>query len=1129
MSRFGGVRLVPCGARFKGRWCRFRSVVLAVLLAIGIAAPAMAQQGLVVSRTTVEALDEPLGLDAPRPRLSWTLASASGKRGARQAAFHVLAASTADRLARDQGDLWDSGRVESGQSLLVEYGGRALASRQQVHWKVRVWDEEGRRSAWSRPASWTMGLLARSDWKGAWIGSGTPRPPLPDPATLRIGHASTPALSSEDPETVVVDLGGVTTIDGVQLYPARRFVVGPWIVHDTGYLFPRRFRVDVSLSPGFEEATTVVDRTAADEPNPGIVAPRFDFPATDARFVRLTVTRLRTFEARTHGFALAELAVWRSGQNVAHGASVTASRPLSGTGWSPAYLTDGRTRSESPYPEHPVTMLRREFSAPKAVRRATLYATALGLYEVRLNGEQVDGRRLAPEWTSYESHVQYQVYDVTSQVRRGANVVAALLAEGWYAGRVLTQPKVPTVAPRLLAQLELEFVDGSTQLVVTDDQWRSLDDGPIRFAGIYDGEVVDRRKAVRGWDASGVPSGAWAAVTVEPIGESPRLVAQVSPPIRVLEERRPVDVHATSPGVYVFDFGQNVVGGLRLRVRGRSGEELLLRPAERLNPDGTPFFNLKGGTSAVRYTFAGDDDPDEVYESTFTYFGFRYVEARGFGAPPSADALTALVFNTASATTGSFSSSDPRLDRLMDAIGWTIRGNLMGVPTDCPQRDERLGWMGDVQAAADTLPMFMDVQAPLARWFRDVRAAQDADGRFGDMSPQVFGAGAFYGSPGWGDTGVIVPWAVYVHYGDRRVIEESYPAAVRWVDWVTRSAPDLIWRATGPGDWLNGDRVFFDTYPRSGGAVAHELFATAFFAHSTDLVARMASVLGRTEDVAKYRALHARIKEAFAKAFVGDDGLVQGDTQAGYTLALHFGLVPEAARARALARMVEALKPYDGHLSTGIQATHRLMLELSRGGRHDVAMSLLARRTPPSWGYMLDKGATTIWERWDGWVDGRDTQPDWMGWMNSFNHVAFGAVGEWVWREVVGLAPDEQAPGYERFRVAPRPGYGLSVVNARFASPRGDIGVSWSNTGKSFSLRVDVPVNSVATVVLPATDPMGVRESGTQLESAGCRGGARVVAEGVACEVGSGRYEFTMPSERVAGAGQKSNDQGKEE
>ncbi len=1086
------------------------AVVISLAAQLLVASGVSAQVGLKIERTTTESLENPLGLDVAMPRLSWTLSSSGSVRGARQTAYRILVSSTRERLQRGEGDLWDSGRVESGASVLVPYGGRSLGSRQRAHWKVRVWDEQGRPSAWSEPALWTMGLLDRRDWQGQWIGPAAPRTSPPDPATLRIGHATVPALSSEQQETMIVDLGTPRRIDGIRLHPARRFVVGPWITHDGGYLFPKRFRVDVSDTRSFESPRLAVDHTGSDHPNPGIVAPTFRFEPTVARFVRLTVTRLRSYEARTHGAALAEIAVLRGAENVAMGRPVEASHFLEGSGWAPAYLTDGRDVSDSPYPQNPVIQLRREFSVRRHVRRATLYATALGVYQLRINGRPVDGRRLAPEWTRYDDHVQYQTYDVTPLLRDGRNVVAALLGEGWYAGRVLTQPKVPTVAPRLLVQFEMELSDGSRETIVSDGQWRATDEGPIRFAGIYDGEIVDARRAMPGWDLPGFVDRSWAQVSVSPVEAMPRLVAQRSQPILVTAERRAEDVRETAPGVYVYDFGQNMVGGMRLHVRGRAGDELLLRPAERLNPDGTPFYNLKGGTSALRYTLRGDAD-GESYEPHFSYFGFRYVEVRGLPRPPEPGMLTGLVFHTAARPSGRFASSDARLNALMSAIAWTLRGNLMGVPTDCPQRDERLGWMGDVQAAAGMIPFFWEADALLANWLREVRAAQDPAGRFGDMSPQMFGPGLFYGSPGWGDAGVVVPWAIYLHYGDRRIIEENYDSAKRWVDWIHTQASEYLWRAAGPGDWLNGDRVFFDTYPRSGGAVADEIFATAFFAHSADLVARMARVLERHDEEARYRRLHGAVVKAFAQAFVDKDGVVRGGTQAGYALALHFGLVPESLRARALHHMVEAFRPYDGHLSTGIQATHRLMLELSRGGRHDVALELLSRRTPPSWGYMLDQGATTIWERWDSWVDGRDTQPDWMGWMNSFNHVAFGAVGEWVWQELVGLRPDETAPGFAHFYVAPRPGGGLAQIDATFTSPRGEIRVDWTARDGTLTLSVAVPVNSTATIVVPAAEPYAVRERGAPLDDALCTGGARPVAGGVACQVGSGRFEFTAP------------------
>lgn len=900
-----------------------------------------------------EYLVEPIGIDSAKPRLSWTLLSTDADaRGLAQSAYQILVASTAEALAKETGNVWDSGRVTSSQSNQIEYAGAQLASRQRVYWKLRVWDQKEQPSEWSAPATWSMGLLRAEDWGDAkWIGDATPAPPQ---------------------------------------------------------------------------------------------------------------------------------------------------------GYDPL----------------PAPLLRKNFACDGAgkIRRATAYVTALGLYEFRLNGQRVGDHLLAPEWTDYKKRVQYQTYDVTNHIHAGENAIGLILGDGWYAGKIGLTGIVPKGPPRAiygrqpsaLLRLEVEMDNGATQTIVSDGSWQSTLDGPIRMADLLDGETYDAQRAIAGWDTAKPSGGNWSAVRVFET-PSARLVAQPNEPIRVTRELRPIAITEPKPGVYIFDLGQNMVGWTRLKARGPAGTTLTLRHAEMLNADGTLYTtNLRGAAQTDRYTLRGDGE--ETFEPHFTYHGFRYVEVTGLSEKPTPDTLVGRVFHSAAPEVGAFECSEPLLNKLWQNILWTQRANLHSTPTDCPQRDERCGWMGDILAFAPTACFNMDMAAFFTKWIPDTRDAQANDGRFADFSPQPFDPNVrFSGVPAWGDAGVFVPWIAYEYYGDKRLLAEQYDAAVRWVEYIRGKNPDLLWknaRGNDYGDWLNADTLKLAGWPATGAEVPKHVFATAFFARSTQLLAQMALVLGKTADAEKYEKLAADIRAAFCAAYVTPEGRIEGDTQAGYAVALNFDLLPQNVQAAAARRMVERFEPYEGQISTGFHSTVPLMLELSRRGRNDEAYRLSLNRRMPSWGYAIDHGATTIWERWDGFVEGRGFQDPGM---NSFAHYAIGSVGEWMYRVILGINPDPAAPGFERIIIRPRPGPGLTWARGSYDSIRGRIAVEWRLQETGLTLAIEIPPNASATIYVPADSAEKVAESGQPasqavgVEYVGYEDGAAIY------RVGSGKYSFSAP------------------
>ncbi|MBN1417782.1 MAG: family 78 glycoside hydrolase catalytic domain, partial [Planctomycetes bacterium] len=736
----------------------------------------------------------------------------------------------------------------------------------------------------------------------------------------------------------------------------------------------------------------------------------------------------------------------------------------------------------------PPPYLRKTFTVEKPVVRALAYATALGLYELSINGRRAGDATFTPGWSDYRKRVYYRAIDVTDLIAKGPNAIGAILADGWYAGYVgwgLTRERYGN-EPRLRVQLEIDLADGSTQTIATDGTWRAAY-GPIREADLLMGETYDARLAMAGWDRAGFDDAAWKAVALT---ESVVPVVQAYPgvPVKKMLEVPAKKIARPGGGAYVFDLGQNMVGWVRLRVRGEAGDKIVLRFAEMLNPDGTVYTtNLRGARATDTYILRGGDE--EIWEPGFTFHGFRYVEVAGLRAAPALDAVTGVVLYSETPAAGLFACSNPMVNQLYRNIVWGQRGNFLEVPTDCPQRDERLGWTGDAQVFIRTATYNMDVAAFFTKWLVDLEDGQQASGAFTHVAPDI-GAGA--GSPAWADAGIICPYTMYKVYGDTRVIERHYDAMARFIAFLQKTSKGLLRPADGYGDWLS---IKADT-PK-------DVIATAYFAYSTRLLSEMAGAIGRTDDAQKYAKLAADVRAAFCKAYLSDDGRVRGDTQTAYAFALYMDLLPPASREAAFRHLVADLEKRDRHISTGFVGVRHLLPVLTRFGRSDIAYTLLENDTYPSWGYSIRHGATTIWERWDGWTEDRGFQDPGM---NSFNHYAFGSVGEWMFGTVAGI--DLEDPGYARIRIRPQPGGDIAEARGTYRSIRGQIETSWKLEGDTFHLAVSIPANGHATVFVPAKGAEDVTEGGVRAAAAP---GVRFIGEepGAAIfEIGSGRYVF---------------------
>jgi alpha-L-rhamnosidase len=771
--------------------------------------------------------------------------------------------------------------------------------------------------------------------------------------------------------------------------------------------------------------------------------------------------------------------------------------------WQARWITPDLQEDTSK--SNPVPMLRREFQVKKDVVSARLYASAMGLYQLELNGKRVGDQYFTPGWTAYDFRYQYQTYDITSDLKPGVNCLGALLGDGWFRGNMTWGNKRNSYGTRLglLAQLVITYKDGKKQIVSTDENWKATT-SPILLSDIYDGETYDARLESTGWSTAGYDDKDWKGVSpLDP--PKAKLVAPAGPPVREIQELKPSKILKTPAGDTVIDMGQNMVGWVRLRVTAPAGTTITLRHAEVLDSAGNFYTeNLRSAKETIRYTAKGQGL--ETFEPHFTFQGFRYVAVSGWPGEPSLDDFTGVVVHSAMQTSSTFETSNELLNKLQHNIIWGQKGNFLDVPTDCPQRDERLGWTGDAQVFARTASFNHDTAAFYTKWLKDVALDQQDDGAVPYVIPNVLSHRTRKGesaSAGWADVSTVVPWTVYLSYGDRRILQEQYPSMKAWVEYMRREAGDrYIWSSGFSfGDWLAFATTNSD-YP--GATTDKDLIQTAYFARSTALLQQTAQILGKTGDAADYSALLEKIKAAFQKEFVTPNGRLSSNTQTAYLLALAFDLLPEAQRKGAAERLAQDVRKF-GHLTTGFLGTPLLCQVLSDYGYLDEAYMLLNRKEYPSWLYPVTKGATTIWERWDGIKPDGSFQDKGM---NSFNHYAYGAIGEWMYRVSAGIDIDPQQPGYKHILIQPRPGGGLTFVKASVHSMYGQVASAWEIKDGKLTLRVEIPANTTATVCLPKAKLEQVTENGASLQASPGVSHALQLEDAVTAELGSGSYVF---------------------
>lgn len=890
-----------------------------------------AQSPLEIQQLRLEYKKNPEGIDVLKPRFSWILKGDGFNRS--QSAYQIQV-STSENISKS--DVWDSGKVKSGDTNQIEYAGKTLESGKKYFWRVKVWDENDRSSI-SETAHWSMGMLHFNDWQGQFIG------------------------------------------------------------HDVGYNKKDKY---------------------------------------------------------------AEL-----------------------------YLP-------------PARYLRHAFNVSKKIKRATAYTTALGLYELRLNGEKVGDEYLLPGWTDYDKRLYYQTFDITDQLAQGENVVGAIIADGWYSGYIgyallVRLDKVREfygVNPSFMGQIKIEYEDGTSEVIASNDTTWKANQGPIREADIIMGETHDATKELTGWDQPGYDESKWSKPKLYTLPNG-RLESSPVTGVKVQETITPIDITEPKKGIYIFDLGKNIAGIARLKVQGDKGTKITLRFGEILKNDGTLLTeNLRRARSTDTYILSGNGT--ETFEPKFTYHGFQFVEVTGLTEKPTKDMITGLQLSSISTDNSSFKSSSPLANTLIKNIKTTQKANFLDVPTDCPQRDERLGWTGDAQVFARSATYNADVAAFFTKFCKDLDDSQRWYGAYPNFAPFPFSRPGQY-SPAWMDAGVIIPYTMMKVYGDKRIVEYMYPGMQKFMDFQKQASTDYLRPGAGKnwGDWLAVNEK-----------TSNDFIATAYYAYDAYLMAQMAAEIGKSQDAESYQDDFENIKKAFAKKYIQPDGNTTEDSMTSYALALYFDLYPEELAQKGAARLAKKIEDNGYKFATGFLGTKHVMLALSKYGYHDISYRLFTQTEYPSWGYSIENGSTSIWERWDSFTKDDSKNSDLNAAMNSFSHYAFGSVAEWMFQYAAGI--DTEGNGYDKIIIKPAITDQLEYIDAYTHTIVGKVSNSWKYDGKKLTMKVEIPINTIATVHVPSVEDDKIKINGKRLKKWSDVIEIRQNDRAVVLELGSGVYEI---------------------
>lgn len=1066
-------------------------------LTVSLATSLHAASALTLANLRCEYLASPQGIDVLQPRLSWELRGDG--RNQRQAAWQILAASSVELLVEGRTDLWNSGKVSSDETAHIRYAGVALKSAQPVFWKVRVYDQDNRACDWSPVARWTMGLLHESDWRAKWIGLDGKITPNHLRETSWIGFPadSAPSDAATGPRYYrrVIYLPANREVKRARfLYTGDRSANG-WINgRELGTRDDHHRIKDQDLTFRMNPGPNVVALTGT---APGkTVASGGVVAAIEIEFMEGKPMRIVTDE--DWKVSNVEVPGWNdTGFDDSHWSPAKNLGPVGMEPWGYVRIAEDRRQ--------PARTLRKEFEVAKKIRRATVFYSGLGWSELYLNGQKIGDHALSPGLTEYPKRAFYVTHDVTAQVRAGRNAIGAVLGNGRYFGpRSIVYASMPTFGfPKLRLHLRIEHDDHSVSQVVSDESWKLTTDGPIVANNDFDGEEYDARRELGPWGTVGYDDSKWRAAEIVS-APSEKIAAQMIDPIRVAETLKPVAITEPKPGIFIFDLGQNMVGWVRLKVSGPAGTAVTLRHAETLLSDGTPALaNLRSVQATNVYTLKGDGL--ETWEPCFSTQGFRFVEVRGFPGRPTLEAIEGLVVNDDLRVTGEFSSSNPLLDRIHRNISWGVRGNNKSIPMDCPQRDERQGWLGDRLEESRGEAYLFDNAAFYAKWLQDIRDSQKENGSLPDIAPAHWPS--YTDNVTWPSTAILLPNMLFEHYADREVIARNYETTKKWMDHMSQFVTGGIIARDKWTDWCVPPENPVLIHTKDPARITRDaVLATTFFYHDARLMERFAKMLGKTNDAARFGTLAETLKKAFNEKFYNRElGQYDNGTQTSSVLPLAFGMVPEDQRARVFDHLVKNITEVTrGHIGTGLVGGQYLYRVLSDNGRPDLAYTIATQKDYPGFGHMISKGATTLWELWNG-----DTADPWM---NSGNHVMLaGDFVIWLYQYLAGIKSDPAIPGFKHVIMKPHLVGDLKFVRAHYDSLRGRIASHWTREQGNFDWRISIPPNTTATVFIPTSSATTVTEGGQPATKAEGVTFLREENGYAVFRIGSGSYRFVAP------------------
>ena len=1091
----------PTHSASSSRIWRIFAVALAVIAlafsSIGLSASASADGAPIsVGDLQTNARTKPLGIPGDSTVFGWK--STSSARGVTQSAYEV-------RVGTSSGgdDVWSSGKVDSARQVDVTYGGPALASQTRYYWQVKVWNGDDQESDWSDATWFETGILSAGEWSADWIGKSASGEIDKwtdytadvdfDIDQLAIG------VFIRAKDTSNAYMWQISTADGTgipKFRPHKRVNNGYTLLDNkpitsitSAQLLQGTHRLSVTVDGS--TITTSLDGTQIDQ-------------RTDTSFAKGFIGFRQDFAGNINETAdVKAVKVTAKNGDVLLDTDFSDGNPFNGgtltdQGLHVADRQDVLLRtSDSNKP-----LLRKEFATEdgKTIKSARVYASAHGTYELELNGQKVGDQFLAPGDTDYRKRIQYQTYDVTDQLNNGQNAIGAELGDGWWAGKVgMWGPGMFGNSLGLIAQLRIDYTDGTHQVIKTDNTWKSRS-GPYIAADNIDGETYDARAERPGWDYPNFDDAAWNAVTVGASTDTAKLVPQPDEPVRVTGERPALTRTSPAANTYIYDLGQNMVGVAKMRLQGVAGQTVKIRYGEQLNKDGSLYTaNLRAAKVTDYYTF--NTTGTVVYEPKFTQHGYRYLEISNVMTAPELGDVTGVVWGSDLKATGTLETSNAMLNQLQSNISWGQRGNFLSIPTDTPARDERLGWTGDINVFSPTASYLRDTRAFLGKWTTDLRDSAYSNGNYSGIAPLVptidLGSGL-----GWSDSAITVPYAVWHAQADDAIVNANYASMKKFFDFVkTGAGADLIDSARGNwNDWLNLDDN-----------TGTDVLGTAYYAEDARMLSEMAKSIGEDADSATYAALSNQIRDAFTSKLIAADGTVQGGSQTAYAMALGMNLVTDPAlREKVGEKFVAKLKTSDYHLTTGFLGTPWLLPALSSIGRSDLAYTMILKKDYPSWGYEIENGATTMWERWNS-IDQNGNFGDVS--MNSFNHYAYGAVGDWMYQNIGGISAVKA--GYKESKIAPAIGGGLTSGHGTYDSVYGMISSDWKKDDKGVSLDIKVPVNTTSMVSIPARNIAAVTEGSTPITQAEGVSDVTVKDGVVTFKVGSGSYSIHADATRA--------------